>query len=82
MTVRITDDLLELVDAVAKWRGISRSALIREAVRHYLAGSADVTISEATVDEWGNLAEFSVHAAREVGARLDTEERVAGTEPW
>jgi hypothetical protein len=91
--VQLADDLLELIDAEAGRRGISRSALIREALRDYLAGSVDAAITtrivegykkrpQATVDEWGGLAEQSARAAREVAKRLDAEERAAGLEPW
>ena len=91
--VQLSDDLLELLDAEAKRRGMSRSALIREALRDYLAGSVEAEITrrivegytkrpQAPVDEWGDLAEQSLRAAREVAARLDAEERAAGFEPW
>jgi hypothetical protein len=91
--VQLADDLLELIDAEAGRRGISRSALIREALRDHLAGSVDAAITTRIVEGYkkrprqpstngAGLAEQSARAAREVAKRLDAEERAAGLEPW
>src|SRR5438105_15571243 len=77
-TVQLGNNLLELVDSEANRLGISRSALIREALHVYLARVADARISKANVDEWGDLGEFSHRAARDVAARLDVEETSCG----
>jgi Arc/MetJ-type ribon-helix-helix transcriptional regulator len=91
--VQLTDDLVRELDAAATARGLSRSALIREAVEAFLANDREAAIDRAIVegytrippgtpDEWGDLEALSDHAARETLARLDREEREAGFDPW
>lgn len=91
--VQLTRDLVELLDAEAARRNISRSALIREAVGVYLAEAAEAAVATSIVegyrripqgepDEWGDPAAFADRSTRETMRRLDAEERKAGSEPW
>ncbi len=91
--VQLTDDLLRDLDVEAAERGISRSAVIREALEsHLTARRADLVgeaiadgyrlIPPATPDGWGSLEEFADLAALEVMQRLAAEEREVGFEPW
>ncbi len=91
--VQLNDDLVAELDAVAGRLGVSRSALIREAVSAYLAENGEDAITRAIVDgyrrvppgtpdEWGVLDEQGEHATVELLVRLDAEERAAGHEPW
>lgn len=91
--VQLRDDLVAVLDAEATRRGISRSALIREALEAYIddALRADVgrrivegyqRIPQEVPDEWGDLAVAVDHATRETMERLTAEERARGHEPW
>lgn len=91
--VQLTDDLVARLDSEAADRGLSRSAIIREAVEAHIAGREHDAIGEAiaegyrrippgTPDEWGDLERMADLAGRETAQRLDQEERVAGVEPW
>lgn len=91
--VQLTDDLLDRLDAEARRGSRSRSAVIRDAVERYLetAGEAaiDRTIVEgytrvppATPDGWCDISAVGDRGTRELGQRLDEEERAAGFEPW
>ena len=91
--VQLTDDLVKDLDAEASRRGVSRSALVREAVTEYLASSREAEISRQivegykrfpppTIDEWGNLEEQTDAHARATLKRLAEEERSAGFPPW
>jgi hypothetical protein len=82
-----------LLDEEAARRGISRSALVREAVTAYLADAKEATITRRIIDgyraippsvpdAWGEIAVDAEVAADEVAARLDEEERAHGLEPW
>lgn len=90
--VQLTDELVELVDAEAVRRGVSRSAVIREAILTHLGASREAMITRrivegyrrvppATPDDWGDLETDQDQAAGEVMGRLDAEEAAAGT-PW
>lgn len=89
ITVQLTEELRRLLDAEAARRGISGSALIREAIASHLreAGEAAVTakivegyrrIPPTTPDGWGDLEAAGDHATRELFQRFDAEERAAG----
>ncbi len=91
--VQLTDELLNELDAEATERGVSRSALIREAVETHLTERREDAIGRAIVegyrrippgtpDEWGDLEHMADVAGRETAQRLDEEERAAGFEPW
>ena len=90
--VQLTDDLVELLDTEAERRGISRSALIREAVESHLAEAREKQITQQiiegykripqdTPDEWGDLMAQSDKLHSELMRELDEEERAAGFDP-
>lgn len=91
--VQLSDDLLDVLDTTAAQRGVSRSALIREALEAYLHDEREAAISRrivdgyrrippGTPDEWGDLERMGDHAATALLQRLDAEERAAGHDPW
>ena len=94
--VQLTDDLVELLDREAGRRGLSRSALIREAIQSHLAEAREAEISrqivegytrmpqggEYDVDEWGDLGAFVTALAEESLKAVAEEEREAGHPPW
>ena len=91
--VQLRDDLVELLDREAEHRGMSRSALIREAIEQHLDSSRRAEIGRQIVagyeripqgvpDEWGSLEDEADTAATETMQRLAEEERAAGFEPW
>lgn len=91
--VQLSDELLGLLDAEADRRDLSRSALIREAVEHHLAGSRRAVVGRQIVDGyerippgepdgWASLEALADTAADETARRLDEEERRAGFAPW
>lgn len=91
--VQLRDDLVDLLDREATERGMSRSALIREAIEAHLdqARRAEIgrqivegyeRIPQGEPDEWGSLADEAETASIETLQRLDREEREAGYGPW
>lgn len=91
--VQLRDDLLELLDVEAAERGVSRSALIREAIETHLETSRRAQIGrqiadgyrripQEVPDEWGSLVDLGETSTSETLQRLDAEERAAGFEPW
>ena len=87
--VQLTDHLVALLDIEADRRGLSRSALIREAVVGYLAEAQEAQLSAAIVDgytrfppgrpdEWGDLERAADAATEELLQRLDAEEEAQG----
>lgn len=91
--VQLTDELLGLLDDEAARRGLSRSALIREALNRYLATTRESAVARsivegytrippATPDEWGDLEAQADRSTAELLQRLDAEERASGHEPW
>lgn len=91
--VQLTDELLVLLDDEAARRDLSRSALIREALDGYLAGTRESAVARsivegytrippATPDEWGNLEAQADRSTTELLQRLDAEERAGGRGPW
>lgn len=91
--VQLTDSLVGQLDAEAARRGISRSALVREAVERHLAERQERSIGQqiadgyrrippATPDEWGDLEPLADAAAAELLHRLDAEERQQGHDAW
>lgn len=91
--VQLTEELVEALDAEAARRGVSRSALIREALIAFLAERGEAATTQAIVegyrrvppvtpDDWGDLAAQGERATLETLQRLDAEEQAAGLEPW
>jgi len=91
--VQLRDDLIELLDEEAAHRGISRSALIREALEEHLAAAARSAVGRQIVagyeripqsepDAWGDPDGFSDVGGKELLQRLDHEEAEAGFQPW
>lgn len=91
--VQLSEELVEQLDGEATRRGMSRSALIREAVVTYLTDVGEAAIARkilegytrvppSTPDEWGDLEAQQDRATREVAQRLDAEERAEGHDPW
>jgi Arc/MetJ-type ribon-helix-helix transcriptional regulator len=91
--VQLTEDLVEVLDREAAERGVSRSAVIREAIEEHLAHSREQLIGHqivegytrippATPDEWGDPEAMLDASVRELMARLDLEERGSGMEAW
>lgn len=91
--VQLNDELVSLLDAEAARQGISRSALIRDALEERLRDARASAIGEAiaegyrrvppgTPDEWGDLEEQTNRANRDLLRRLNAEEKAAGFEPW
>lgn len=84
--VQLSDELLGALDAEARRLGVSRSALIREAIEERLHENSEreltrrivegyVRVPPVTPDEWGSLERFGEVTTRELGQRLDAEER-------
>lgn len=91
--VHLNDRLLEQLDAESAPRGISRSALVREAVERHLAEVSSAAVGRQIVagyqrvpqnqpDEWGDLNLLADASTRETLQRLDAEEAAAGLPPW
>lgn len=91
--VQLNTDLLADLDREAAARGVSRSALARDAIAAYLSEGRSTLVDRlivegyrrspaATPDEWGSLVDHGDVAAAETLQRMDAEERQAGLEPW
>lgn len=91
--VQLSDNLVAQLDAEASERGISRSALVREAVERHLAEASSAAIGRQIVagyrripqhqpDEWGDLGLRADVSTVETLQRLDDEEAAAGWSPW
>jgi predicted DNA-binding protein len=91
--VQLTDRLVRMLDKMAARKGISRSALIRDAIEQFLEKDEEALVGRriiagyerippAAPDEWGGLSEVTDSAADDLLHRLDAEERAAGHEPW
>jgi len=87
--VQLTDDMIEMLDAEARRQGLSRSAVIRNAVDAYLADSRERAVARQLVDAytavpqgatdgWGDVTELGRESARRTLSRLDDEEEAAG----
>ena len=91
--VQLTSELIGKLDREAAERGVSRSAVIREAIEAHIAEREHDAIGAAiaegyrrippgTPDEWGDPELMADIAGRELAQRLDEEERQAGFDPW
>jgi hypothetical protein len=87
--VQLTDQLVERLDLQARRTGMSRSALIREAITFYLEQRSEAEEVRRYVegyrrqppaqpDEWGDLEGAGDVHGHELAGRLDQEERSAG----
>jgi hypothetical protein len=91
--VQLTTELVDRLDGEARRQGVSRSALIRQAIETMLAAARDQSVARqivegyqrmppATPDEWGRIDDLGDAATAEVLWRLDEEERRQGSQPW
>jgi hypothetical protein len=91
--VQLSDTLIVVLDQEAGRRGISRSAPIRDLLEASLRDEREAEIDRkivegytrippGTPDEWGELAQQSDAGVRDLFARLDADERDAGSEAW
>ena len=91
--VQLTDILVAELDSVASSRGVSRSAIIREALDGYLAqtrrddvghriAAGYIATPPATPDAWRAMDRLGDAGTAEVSQRLDDEERRSGHAPW
>lgn len=91
--VQLNASLVEALDEEARRRGISRSAVIRQAIEAHLTESVERSIGRRIVegyervppetpDAWGNLADLADSSTAELLERLDVEERKQGLGPW
>jgi Arc/MetJ-type ribon-helix-helix transcriptional regulator len=91
--VQLTDQIIETLDREAVRRGVSRSALIREAVAAFLADAHEAEVTRRIVegytrvpagmpDEWGAVEGHGDAATFELLQRLDDEESRQGHGSW
>lgn len=91
--VQLSEELIRVLDAEAARTSRSRSAVVREAVERYFADVGEVAIDREIVagyrrippgipDGWADVEELGDRGTRELGRRLDHEEREAGLPPW
>ncbi len=74
--VQLSDELVSALDERAARQGRSRSALIRDAIEHYLAEDADAALDRAIVAAYERMPQ-QTDAWAEVAAR-----ETIGAEPW
>jgi metal-responsive CopG/Arc/MetJ family transcriptional regulator len=86
--VQLSDELVGLLDKVAARRGISRSALIREAVETHLHYEREAEIDRQIVEAYTRMPQTEdelawADALTADGLRaLEQEERRYGAPPW
>lgn len=91
--VQLNEELIETLDLEARRRGVSRSALIREAVAAFLADGREMELTRRIVegytrvpsgepDAWGAMESHGDSATQELLQRLDDEESRQGHAPW
>lgn len=86
--VQLSDELIELLDGVAARRGISRSALIREAIESHLHDEREAEIDRQIVAAYKRMPqteeelEWADITTEDAMRRLEEEERRYGAEPW
>lgn len=91
--VQLTADLVKALDNEAERRGVSRSALIREACESFLKESTEAAevrrwiegyerIPPGSTDDEAELFRAAAAEHRALLRRLDEEERRAGFGPW
>jgi metal-responsive CopG/Arc/MetJ family transcriptional regulator len=85
--VQLSDDLVSLLDGVAARRGVSRSALIREAIESHLHDEQEAEIDRQIVEAYKRMPqteeeiEWAERGLSEMLRRMDEEEERAG-ETW
>lgn len=85
--VQLSDELIDLLDGVAARRGISRSALIREAIESHLHDERETEIDRQIVEAYTRMPqteeeiEWAELGLTEMLQRMDEEEERAG-ETW
>ena len=83
--VQLTDELVDLLDREAIRRGVSRSALIREAIEQHLHDAREAEIDRQIVEAYTRMPqteeelEWADMAAEEMARSLDEEE---GDQEW
>jgi len=89
--VQLTSEMVNALDVEALRTGVSRSALIRDAVESYLEAGREAQITAHLVaayseapqgarDEWGDVAKETRDNTTRTLQRLDREEEDAGLE--
>ena len=87
--VQLNSEILEALDEEAAVAGVSRSAIIRQAITDHLASSKQAQIDHAlaegykaipqnAAEEWNSVLEQSRENTRRTLERLDAEEDAAG----
>jgi len=87
--VQLTEELVDELDREAERAGVSRSAVIRDAVEQYLGERGRAAQVHRYVEgyqrrppsvpeEWGDLEHEAEMHGRELARRLDAEERETG----
>ena len=87
--VQLTQALVDALDCEAAEAGVSRSALVRDAIEEYLDRRASNAkeaqwiagyqrIPQDTVDDWGDIAAESDRRGRELAQSLDAQEAESG----
>lgn len=84
--VQLSDELVSLLDRMARRRRVSRSELIREAIEQHTAAERETEADRRYVESYTRYpqepdpeADISAILA---GRAMDEEEREAGLEPW
>ena len=86
--VQLTDELVDLLDREAVRRGMSRSALIREAIEQHLHDAREAEIDRQIVEAYTRMPQTDEELAwadattADAMRRLEEEERRFGAEPW
>lgn len=84
--VQLSDDLLNHLDRHAQRRCVSRSQVIREAIKLYTYDEVEAEIDRQIVEGYTRIPQepdpMSDLLTIENARALDEEERAAGHEPW
>lgn len=75
--VQLTDELVDILDAIALKKGLTRSALVRSVLEAFAKDEDEAEkdrrmvegytrIPPGTPDEWGNLDDWAAWAARHI----------------
>lgn len=82
--VQLTDELIALLDAKAARDGVSRSALIRDAVAAYLHDDEEAAIDAAIIEGYRRMPQIGVDAWGDFEAQMEflSREAMARLDPW
>lgn len=88
--VQLNTGLLELLDRRSARDGVSRSQLIRQAIKAYVAEDQERVIDQEIVDGYTRMPQGGEYDVDELMIaltvdqmrQLNTEEREAGHDPW